>query len=125
MEDKTLEQPTMSLYEYSKQVVANEVPMDPILFNKKMIEVSTDMVEHTYMMLLCHDRRDYTIFHIANTDKKIAAKEISQTLYNRGKTLLVDNQKDGSWEIWIRDSLTDENFAYYLFPYDDGVVEVE
>ena len=125
MEDKTLEQPTMSLYEYSKQVVANEVPMDPILFNKKMIEVSADMVEHTYMMLLCHDRRDYTIFHIANTDKKIAAKEISETLHNRGKILLVDKQKDGSWEIWIRDSLTDENFAYYLFPYDDGVVEVE
>ena len=125
MEDKTLEQPTMSLYEYSKQVVANEVPMDPILFNQKMIEVSMDMVEHTYMMLLCHDRRDYTIFHIANTDKKIAAKEISETLYNRGKILLVDKQKDGSWEIWIRDSLTDENFAYYLFPYDNGVVEVE
>ena len=125
MEDKTLEQPTMSLYEYSKQVVANEVPMDPVLFNKKMIEVSTDMVEHTYMMLLCHDRRDYTIFHITNTDKKIAAKEISETLYNRGKILLVDKQKDGSWEIWIRDSLTDENFAYYLFSYDNGVVEVE
>ena len=125
MEDKTLEQPTMSLYEYSKQVVANEVPMDPILFNQKMIEVSMDMVEHTYMMLLCHDRRDYTIFHIANADKKIAAKEISETLHNRGKILLVDKQKDGSWEIWIRDSLTDENFAYYLFPYDDGVVEVE
>ena len=125
MEDKTLEQPTMSLYEYSKQVVAKEVPMDPILFNQKMIEVSMDMVEHTYMMLLCHDRRDYTIFHIANADKKIAAKEISETLYNRGKILLVDKQKDGSWEIWIRDSLTDENFAYYLFPYDDGVVEVE
>ena len=125
MEDKTLEQPTMSLYEYSKQVVANEVPMDPILFNQKMIEVSMDMVEHTYMMLLCHDRRDYTIFHIANADKKIAAKEISETLYNRGKILLVDKQKDGSWEIWIRDSLTDENFAYYLFPYDDGVVEVK
>ena len=125
MEDKTLEQPTMSLYEYSKQVVANEVPMDPILFNQKMIEVSMDMVEHTYMMLLCHDRRDYTIFHIANADKKIAAKEISETLYNRGKILLVDKQKDGSWEIWIRDSLTNENFAYYLFPYDNGVVEVE
>ena len=125
MEDKTLEQPTMSLYEYSKQIVANEVPMDPILFNQKMIEVSMDMVEHTYMMLLCHDRRDYTIFHIANADKKIAAKEISETLYNRGKILLVDKQKDGSWEIWIRDSLTDENFAYYLFPYDNGVVEVE
>lgn len=124
MEDKILEQPTMSLYEYSKQIVANEVPMDPILFNQKMIEVSMDMVEHTYMMLLCHDRRDYTIFHIANADKKIAAKEISETLYNRGKILLVDKQKDGSWEIWIRDSLTDENFAYYLFPYDDGVVEV-
>ena len=125
MEDKTLEQPTMNLYEYSKQVVANEVPMDPILFNQKMIEVSMDMVEHTYMMLLCHDRRDYTIFHIANADKKNAAKEISETLLNRGKILLVDKQKDGSWEIWIRDSLTDENFAYYLFPYDDGVVEVE
>ncbi len=59
------------------------------------------------------------------TVKKIAAKEISETLYNRGKILLVDKQKDGSWEIWIRDSLTDENFAYYLFPYDNGVVEVE
>ena len=125
MEDKTLEHPIMTLYEYSKQIVANEVPMDPILFNQKMIEVSIDMVKHTYMMLLCHDNRDYTIFHIANADKKNAAKEISETLYNRGKILLVDRQNDDSWEIWIRDSLTDENFAYYLFPYDNGVVELE
>ena len=30
---------SMTMYDYAKQVIANEVPMDSVLFNKKTFEV--------------------------------------------------------------------------------------
>lgn len=115
----------MTLYEMSKQLAAQERPMDPILFNQNMIGVASDFAGSKYLMLLCHDRRDYTIFHLASPQTKDLARELAETLVNRGKVLVIDKQKDGAWEIWIRDIDTNENFAYYLFNYDHGVVEVE
>lgn len=116
----------MTLYEYSKQVVANEVPMDPIAFNQAMLSMSLDLEKSKYIMLLCHERRDYTLFNLNNmSDNKKFASDLAETLSNRGSLLLADKQPDGAWEIWIRDFTTDENFAYYLFDYSNGVVEVE
>lgn len=129
MEDKTLEQPTMSLYDYSKQLVANEEPMDVITLNKTILNVAEDMLEYKYWMLLCNDRRDYTVFNISSYNngfktKDLISNELVPTLLNRGQVLLVDKQPDGSYEIWIRDPETLENFAYYLFKYE-GVIEIE
>ena len=38
--------------------------------------------------------------------------------------LAIDLQKDGNYEIWIRDKKTKENFCYYLFDYSFGIIEV-
>ena len=124
MEDNTLEQPTMTLYEYSKQLVANETPMDPIEYNQAIIGMAEGLYKNKYVMLLCHDRRDYTIFAIKSSNSKDFAKDLAETLSNRGSLLLADRQDSGAYEIWIRDFATNEDFAYYLFDYTNGVVEV-
>lgn len=116
----------MSLYDLNKQMLANEKPLDIIQFNRKVEEMVHDISKQAedgklYWMLLCHERRDYTIFIVLTTDGTI--KEMKPTLMNRGSVLSIDKQEDGNYEIWIRDENTKENFAYYLFDYSFGIVQ--
>ena len=119
-----------NLYDFNKELMKQEKIIDPIIFNKQVKKIAEDMFieasndEH-YWMLLCHDRRDFTLFNIiaASTVDSIIT-EIAPTLTNRGQVVTIDKQPNGAWEIWIRDIETAENFAYYLFKYDNGVIEV-
>ena len=120
-----------NLYDFNKEAMKIEKPLDPIQFNVKTNEIAQDMWDCAdcasiqYWMLLCHDRRDYTLFNvIAAIDSKPIVKELRPTLTNRGQILTIDKQSDGAWEIWIRDNETEENFAYYLFQYNNGVIEI-
>ena len=52
----------------------------------------------------------------------IAAKECIGCCTDRGELLSVEEQPDGNFEFWIRmDDGTAH--AYYLFPYDNAVIE--
>ncbi len=79
-----------------------------------------------YYMLLCHERRDYTVFAVRDS-KDIAAHkfpvELFDCLRNRGGLVSMDPVDNGyAWEIWLR--IDDEDFCYMLFPYDNGVIEI-
>lgn len=120
-----------TLYDFNKEAMKNEKPLDPIQFNVKTKEVAQDMWEFIedcgiqYWMLLCHERRDYTLFNILSAiDADSIIKELRPTLTNRGQILSIDKESETTWEIWIRDNETNENFAYYLFQYDTGVIEI-
>lgn len=79
----------------------------------------------TYAMLYCKERSDITIFHMYENQNPnppaIAAKECLGCCTDRGDLLSVEEQKDGNYEFWIR--IDEEPFAYYLFPYDNAVIE--
>lgn len=120
-----------TLYDFNKEAMKNEKPLDPIMLNVKVEEVAEDIWDVVddcglqYWMLLCHDRRDYTLFNIMGAENaELIVKELRPTLLNRGQVISIAKQPDGAWEIWIRDIETDENFAYYLFQYDNGVIEI-
>ena len=114
----------MSLYDYAKQVIVNEVPMDAFTLNRKVKEISDMMIKGKYWMLLCRERNDYSIFATnGNTNTKIISRELLPTLQNRGLVLVIDKQPGDAYEIWIRDSETKDNFAYYLFNYENGVID--
>ena len=117
----------ITLYSINKQAMNEEKPLDIIEFNvltKKIADYITEeatKAKKTFWMLLCHERRDYTIF-IPLTAEGIL-NEIRPTLNNRGKTLSIDHLEDGNFEIWIRDPETNENFVYYLFDYTTGILK--
>lgn len=120
-----------NLYEFNKNAMSQFEPMDAIKFNRMLNSVADTMIDACdncdkhYWMLLCHDRRDFTLFNIiAASELNSIINEIKPTLINRGQILDIELQPDGAYEIWIRDFYTKENFAYYLFPYDNGVIEV-
>lgn len=116
----------MNLYDMSKQLIVNESPMDSITFSKTVNTIADKMTSKHAWMLLCRERNDYTVF--VNTDKsskKKISKELIPTLHNRGSIIFMDEQEGGAWEIWVRDKVTNENFAYYLFDYSNALIDCE
>ena len=72
-------------------------------------------------MLLCHDRRDYTIFHTTVPENSVY-KDLEECLVNRGLIYGIDKTEDeGAIEIWLM--IDDEPYCYYFFPYENAVVE--
>ena len=115
-----------TLYDFNKQLMKDEPPLDPIQFANKINEVVNTLHSCKYIMLLCHERRDYTLFNLNKYDWTIEAlkEDISEVLSNRGIILAIDYQGTGAYEIWIKDNASEECFAYYLFDYSMGVIEV-
>ena len=117
----------LTLYSLNKQAMAEVKPLDTIEFNILTNKIADYLYEETYKskkmywMLLCHERRDYTVF-IPFTQKG-TLNEIRPTLLNRGSVLSIEQIEDGNFEIWIRDPATNENFVYYLFDYTYGVIK--
>lgn len=117
-----------TLYDFNKNAMANEPPLDKIILNKKVKEVVNDMFsQFKYIMLLSNERRDYTVFIIEEGKSTIDGfyNDLLESLENRGKVIAIDKQPAGEWEIWVRDFETNEDIIYYLFNYNFGVVEVE
>ena len=84
-----------------------------------------------YVMLLCHERRDYTILHFNTREDKKYKNGINIDLFecidNRGKLLDVRYLQDqDAWEIWIRifEDKSHQNYMYMLFNAEPFVVEV-
>lgn len=84
-----------------------------------------------YTMLLCHERRDYTIFRYkTREDKKYhygIFKDLKECLENRGKILDVRYLQDqDAWEIWIRifENKDHQNYMYMFFNAEEFIVEV-
>lgn len=117
-----------TLYEANKQLVLQtakpltHMELAPI---QSKIEEWFNWIIDTYAMLLCHERRDFTIFHLYETQNpnppSIAAKELMLCLSERGEILSITETPDDAWEIWLK--IDDDAFCYYLFRYDNGVIE--
>ena len=87
--------------------------------------------ENQYFMLLSNDRRYYTVFNLCMgqymyKDKVQAiTDELSELIRDIGDVLSIDKTDDNiALEIWIRATDEEEVYCYYLFPYDNGVIEV-
>lgn len=122
-----------NLYDMNKQMMEQEPAMSEaeIELAKEHLRVwIRNNFAQKYLMLLCHDLRDYTLFNLDRTnswkDAPLqsvfnAGNDIIECMTNRGTILSIDDQGNNSWEIWIRNP--DGCFAYYLFPYGTAVLE--
>lgn len=83
-----------------------------------------------YAMLYCHEMRDITLFNKDTSDYGQAAKAVKilfECIENRGGLVSCDPADGDAWEIWIRvenEDLTTTDRCYYLFNYDNAVIEV-
>lgn len=132
-----------NLYEMNKQIIEQtEKPMpeekvydalDYIVspFFKKNIEkrIKDEGTDSCYFMLLCREDNNYTIFNVRNyldfsIPIKTACDELTICLNNRGTVYSIENTEDNyAIEIWLKDA--DKGMlCYYLFPYNEGVIEI-
>lgn len=119
-----------TLYDLNKQLIKQEKPMSKFAINEAKEKVILPWIynnfnDHFYYMLLCHERRDYTIFRATdNANPKEIADIIIECFDNRElKLYSIEKVEDGVIEIWVATE-EEEMFCYYFFPYDEGVIEV-
>ena len=122
-----------NLYDMNKQLMEQEPEITETelqLAKEQLRTWFTNNFNQKYFMLLCHEMRDYTLFNLDKTNSwKIAkpqtitsaTEDIIDCMNNRGRLLVIDQQENGAWELWIRNS--EGCFAYYLFPYGNAVLE--
>lgn len=117
-----------TLYELNQQLMMKEKEMTKEQIDEAFEKINMFFQSNgTYFMLLCHEKRDYTLFrrngHInLMTENFTAERELRVCLNNRGKIISIDELQDGNFEIWIK-VYNDNAYCYYLFPYDEGVIE--
>ena len=91
------------------------------LTKEELIDKFTREKFDNYYMLLCHDRRDYTIFHTTVREGSVYL-DLEECLINRGQIYSIDKTEDEcAIEIWLM--IDDEPYCYYFFPYGSAVVE--
>lgn len=120
-----------TVYDLNKQLVqSTEKVISPYKLNekKKLIKTFVRECKDNYFMLLCNERKDYTIFNCISdkTEDKLnelANVFVDECLINRGQIKGIDlTEHKDAIEVWL--SIDDEAFCYYFFPYDLGIVEV-
>ena len=131
MEEKNKTITFGSLYDLNKNLVKqNEIKLSEEILNSKK-QIITDFIKkcnNYYYMLLCNERKDYTVFHWVNICNDKDAKEISEILVDecltsRGEIRGIDlTENKDAIEIWM--VIEDEAYVYYFFPYDNAIIEV-
>ena len=120
-----------TLYDMNKNIVKqNEIELSKGVLNSKK-QIITDFIKkcnNSYYMLLCNERKDYTVFRWVNICNDEDAKEIAkilvdECLINRGEIRGIDLTKTrDAIEIWM--VIDDDAYVYYFFPYDSAIIEV-
>ena len=122
-EEKQL--PLMSLYDMSKQIVAN-LPIRSTAAELEPLKKILRKFKHLgYYMLLCREENDYTVVRVrkANSPDKFEDL-IIELLQSRGDIKDIDYDTDKkSLECWIQKE--DKIMMYKLFPYSWGVIECQ
>ena len=111
-----------NLYDINKNLVKDNVsPLteEEIADKRQLI---LNFLTEMYYMLLCHDRRDYTVFRINESKEECVKILIDECLKNRGEILSIEpTENKDAFEIWIK--VEDEVFCYYFFPYSQAIIE--
>ena len=116
-----------NLYDMNKTIVKqNEVKLSEGVLNskKEIIKNFINSTQNNYYMLLCNERKDYTVFDLWNTTDLMKPVKclVDECLVNRGEIRGIDLTKDkDAIEIWM--IIDDEAYVYYFFPYNNGVID--
>lgn len=122
-----------TLYDMNKQLMAQREPMTATEITETLPELIAYIQRNAYQqyfMLLCNERKDYTVFNLMNTyeceygrKSTAAANDVILCMQNRGELMSMQfDEEGGGWELWMKDT-QDECFVYYFFPYGSAVIE--
>lgn len=127
----------MDLYSFNKGIFNSKPPLSQEETEKGIELLKRFFTRHVlknrqYFMLLGRDVNYYTLLRAIHTDENAAsafAAEAMECLKNLGEVKAIDRDDvtKTNIEIWITTEDKDKNkesFCLYLFPYDEGVIEI-
>ena len=115
----------MNLYDLNKNVINQLDPLTPgeITMKMSLFKDYYDKADNLYHMLLCRDFNYYTIFNYNSMPNTPDFSSMICTIITElGEVYSIELLEDGAMEIWIRPTGEESPYAFYLFPYDAGVV---
>ena len=127
-----------TLYDINKNIIEQNITaltQEEMNNKKDMIIDFINNTSNAYYMLLCNDKKDYTLFHrrydskiqqfldnAGISDETLETILIDECLPNRGQTKSIElTENQDAIEIWI--SIDGESYCYYFFPYDSALIE--
>ena len=128
MSDKHIE--LGSLYEMNQAIIRNQEMSSDITNLDELVKWVFSGVKgsgHKYLMFLCREKNDYTIFRIAgNGDKEEFQRQFTRLMYSRGLPVGINfNKVLGGYEVWIRNMKNkDDVHMYVLFNCNDFVIQI-
>ena len=114
----------LNLYDLNKSVINQLEPMtlDEIIDKLSLVKEYYHKSENSFHMLLCKDYNYYTIFALDDNVILDFMTVVYDIIVNLGAVYSIENTEDGAIEIWIKPEGEEMPYAFYLFPYDAGVV---
>ena len=118
-----------TLYDLNKQIIAQLPPHDEhqMQLNYEIIGDWFSVPRHPdYFMLMCKELSDFTLLHLHDFNFAKAVQELKEILAERGEVHSIQYiHGEDVFEIWIKNTKTNEYFMYMLFNANWMVVEVE
>lgn len=117
----------LNVYEFNKNIMKQLPIIEDLTKVKEEIETYCENAPFTeYLMMLCKERSDYTLFHFGCGNPAPFPDDIIECFENRGfgiiNTEIIDNGI--AMEIWVkRPGQMEEADLYYIFPADSMVIE--
>lgn len=124
-EDNEINQPQVKLYELNKMLISQMKPLDKKVLNdkKQIIKKLRNITDNNHYMLLCKDYNYYTLFESESVLRKSFEDMVIDIISNLGEVYSIDETADQvALEIWVKPEGETMPLAFYLFPYDQGVV---
>ena len=115
----------LTLYDVNKNLINSMEPLTKEILQQKenLLNNYFKNANNNYHMLLCRDYNYYTLFaHNFLTVKPDFVSAVLGIVEELGPVYSVDATDDGAIEIWIKPKGENNPYAFYLFPYDSGVV---
>ena len=118
----------LNVYEFNKNIM-KQLPVIEDLkgVRETLIKYLHETPAEQYLMLLCKERNDYTLFNLNNNRfNNQFDQDVIECMENRGFGIVnAEIIDDGmAMEIWVKEPGQMENAdLYYLFPADQMVIE--
>ena len=111
-------------------LMAKSVAAQAPLLTTEQIDKSKELIANfladnkttKYYMLLVRDMNYYTLFVDNRANDENMSDIVIECLSNLGNIIDINNETQGSIEVWVKDSDGEAHIGY-LFPYDQGVIE--
>ena len=114
----------MTLYDVNKMLIKQLPPMSEEQIKDKCGKLLESFYNYKekYYMLLCREYNYYTVFEKNNCVDQPFVYAVIDIIKDLGDIHTVNKNDDGVLEFWITPYGEDDVYAFFLFPYERGIV---